>query len=766
MSELNQEGDRRPSADSSVPKACPSCGSRYPADALFCSFDGAPLTTSPGAIAAAAATDPYIGREIVGPIEIRQLVGIGAMGRVYRAFQKGIDRDVAVKILHREFSANSGVVARFNREAKVASRLAHPNVVHVLLTGQLPDGAMYIVMEYLDGLSLQSALAASGGAMPLPRALHVALQLCDAVGEAHAQEIVHRDIKPENVMLVKRADDPDFVKVLDFGIARLNWGEQSMATAAGLIFGTARYISPEAAQGEKVGPQGDVYSIATMVYQMLAGRTPFDGDQAVALLVHQIHDPPPPLKSIARAAYVPEPIAGVLMKNLAKRAEERSVDARALGRALLEAAVTSGLSAQDILARPGMAGSPRGVHASAVQLPSMQRTKQLQLEPETAARIGARTSASSTEIADATAAPPVETARISAPSTEPPSASRASYATHLESSPPSGRASAHSSAPSGRMPSSVETTMAGEMAMESTRMRHRERVVMLVVACFLLGAIGMGGLAYRTGWVGGRGPGPSLELEAARANEALLHQHWDSPAGGNVRDITDEGLARWPNDPQLLRIRTLACGDIIKAAQAKRDDGDLGEGLRLARLAYGLDPSDGQAQRLVAELETQMQSPSTESVPPLASIRPQPSAPAAPTSGPRVIMELSSTKPAVGQPIDISARVERQANAPRAKLDGATFRVAGPGLAAGAQLDAATDGSGVYRTSFAFPRTGRFEVTFDARADGAPMRSVHAVIVGDAKPPASPPSSPSSASSPAPATPAPLPPPFSSAKWL
>ena len=410
MSDANP-GDRRSPADPSLPKACPSCRARYPADALFCTFDGAPLTTSPGAIAAAAATDLYIGREIVGPIEIRQLVGIGAMGRVYRGFQKGIDRDVAVKILHREFSANSGVVARFNREARVASRLAHPNVVHVLLTGQLPDGAMYIVMEYLDGLSLQSALAASDGAMPLPRALHVALQLCDAVGEAHAKGIVHRDIKPENVMLIKRADDPDFVKVLDFGIARLNWGDQSMATAAGLIFGTARYISPEAAQGEKVGPQGDVYSIATMVYQMLAGQTPFGGDQAVALLVHQIHDPPPQLRSLARASYVPEPIAAVLMKNLAKRAEERAEDARAFGRALLEAAVISGLSAQDILARPGMVGSPRGSHASAVQLPSMQRTKQLQLDSETAAFIGARASsgpspAASSSLASSPSSPP------------------------------------------------------------------------------------------------------------------------------------------------------------------------------------------------------------------------------------------------------------------------------------------------------------------------------------------------------------------------
>ena len=186
--------------------------------------------------------------------------GRGGEGRVYRAFQKGIDRDVAVKVLHRELSANQQLVARFHREAKVASRLQHPNVVQVHLAGQLPDGAMYIVMEYLDGQSLQTALASAGGPFPLERALHVALQICDAAGEAHSQGVVHRDIKPENVMLIRRGDDPDFVKVLDFGIARLNWGEQSMATAAGLIFGTARYISPEGAQGEAVGPEGDVYA--------------------------------------------------------------------------------------------------------------------------------------------------------------------------------------------------------------------------------------------------------------------------------------------------------------------------------------------------------------------------------------------------------------------------------------------------------------------------------------------------------------------------
>jgi serine/threonine protein kinase len=366
----------------SAPKLCTTCGARYPADALFCPNDGAPLQHAATAQATQRASDSggghdaYVGRELAGHIEVRQLAGVGAMGRVYRAFQKGIDRDVAVKILHRELSANAQLVARFHREAKVASRLLHPNVVQIHLTGQLPDGALYIVMEYLDGLSLQSAFAAAGGAVPLPRALHIALQICDAVGEAHAQGIVHRDLKPENVMLVHRGEDADFVKVLDFGIARLDWGDQSMATAAGLIFGTARYISPEGAQGEQVGPEGDVYSIATLVYQMLAGRTPFEGDQAVGLLVQQIHDPPPALKSIPRSSYVPESVSNVLMANLAKDKTKRLSDARALGRALLEAAKAAGLSPEDLVPRSVLLGARGGV----VQLASMQRTRQLQLD--------------------------------------------------------------------------------------------------------------------------------------------------------------------------------------------------------------------------------------------------------------------------------------------------------------------------------------------------------------------------------------------------
>jgi eukaryotic-like serine/threonine-protein kinase len=751
MGPVNPEQSRGPGR---TPKACPSCAARFPADALFCSFDGSPLTTSPSVIAAAAATDPYVGREILGHIEIRQLVGIGAMGRVYRAFQRGIDRDVAVKILHRELSSNAALVARFDREAKVASRLAHPNVVHVLLVGQLPDGAMYIVMEYLDGMSLQSALAAADGSMPLPRALHIAMQLSDAAGEGHAQGIVHRDLKPENVMLVRRADDPDFVKVLDFGVARAHWGEPSMATAAGLIFGTARYISPEGAQGEKVGPQGDVYSIATILYQMLSGRPPFHADQAVALLIQQIHDPPPPITGVPRASYVPEAIAGVIMRNLSKKQDERAENGRAFGRALLSAAVSSGLSAQDVLTRPSMLGGERGSHPSAVQMPSMQRTRQLQLEPDTAARMAVITAYETpappidepdeasgrgpmrTEIADPSSLPPgASTTRWSPPAgfetkilqpassgvdatlddqqrppfrttplatAPPPPAAIAS--SEFDTTPPISRAS-RLSAPVSKPPSSVDTTLAGDPApLRSWAVRAPlARGVLFAILCFGVGALGMTGVAWKAGLLGSA-PAHPPEREIAAADEDTRRDRW----GAEPPTATEEARALPP----------------LEAPVAPRTS--------LAKQANvpGTRPSSG-----------------------VSAAGPSPL---------RVVVEASTGKSGIGQPVDFSAHVIPGSSTSRpATLDGPHFLIAGPGIAAGTALATSDDGGGVFRTTFTFLQEGHFDVAFSARADGSNVRGACAVVVGEA---VSPP--------PAPAAEEPAPPPNANggananAKWL
>ncbi|CAN5177365.1 hypothetical protein BH09MYX1_BH09MYX1_48770 [soil metagenome] len=225
------------SAAAKLPKRCPKCGDSFDEVSAFCPKDGSPLETI-------APDNPHVGTVVSGDIELLSVAGTGAMGTVYRARQRSIDRDVAVKVLHKELSNNASLAHRFHREAKIASKLQHPHVVDVHLVGELPDKSLYIVMEYLDGSSLAAALTDAGGKFPLSRARGITLQIADAVGGGHAIGIVHRDLKPENVMLVRRADVADWVKVLDFGIARIEVGEQTMETVAGRVMGTARYISP------------------------------------------------------------------------------------------------------------------------------------------------------------------------------------------------------------------------------------------------------------------------------------------------------------------------------------------------------------------------------------------------------------------------------------------------------------------------------------------------------------------------------------------
>jgi serine/threonine-protein kinase len=845
-------------ASAALSKVCGACGARYPADALFCPLDGMPLQSAAAAQSGGRETaedDPYLGQEISGHIEIRQLVGIGAMGRVYRAFQKGIDRDVAVKILHRELSANAQLVSRFTREAKVASRLQHPNVVQVLLAGQLPDRALYMVMEYLEGLSLQSALAAAGGALPLPQALHIALQLCEASGEAHAVGIVHRDLKPENVMLVRRGTDPDFVKVLDFGIARINWGEQSVATAAGLIFGTARYISPEGAQGNAVGPASDVYSIATLLFQMLAGRTPFEGDQAVGLLVQQIHDAPPYLKSIARAAYVPDPLADVIMANLAKDPKQREQDARALGHAIIDAAKEAGLAPEDI-SRPMLRRAP-----TAMQLPPTERTKQHDLTPEVIARltpeprVETRVSQADRPLTAATAKwePPTEfQARLAEASHDGDARSRSrdrSSGIVPASTPSSRPMHAASPAPSRpRLPGGVDDTMddvsadppmaagaativtpppsfpsqrggtradptprtmpgdsdsdghqpstqysppvaeatgppprASTRALPSsdappsrtTRAEHaddpprRSRGLLFVVLCFVLGALLAAGWAWKMGKLGG-GEGDD-ERYVTRATDAMYKHRFVTPAGDNVRDITDEGLKKWPNDHRLLDIRMRSANELVTQATVQRSAGDIVEALRLARAAHELDPNDGSAKRLVDQYDAELASfttptatPLVKPPPSLAATNGRPVAPATTPSGAastspsafKVLLDANVGAPRVGQTVEFTARVAPT----KGTFDGPTFVISGPGLGGGATMPAQSPAPGVFKASFAFLEPGRFDVTFSTQADGKPLKAARSLTAGDAPAP-KPPEPPKPPTPPATA-------PTGSVKWM
>lgn len=328
------------SAAMGVPqRRCSSCGESYAEGVLFCPRDG---TALPARSIDNDGPDPYLGQTLRGEFRIEALIGAGAVGRVYRAHQLGVERNVAIKIMHRDLAANDGLRARFQREARIAGSLDHPNLVSVLSLAEFEHGGStlpFLALEYLDGLTLRSALLAQG-AFPTTRAVHVLLQIADALGAAHERGIVHRDLKPENSMLVRRGDDPDFVKVLDFGVARADAQEHpAIATRAGAIFGSARYVAPECAAGGPSTPASDVYALATLGYECLCGSPPFDGDSAIQVLLKQQSAPVPPLRE--RAPSVPAALALLIEKNLSKSPQARARDARYFFRDLLAAAEPS-----------------------------------------------------------------------------------------------------------------------------------------------------------------------------------------------------------------------------------------------------------------------------------------------------------------------------------------------------------------------------------------------------------------------------------------
>ncbi|MEP7053304.1 MAG: serine/threonine-protein kinase [Pseudomonadota bacterium] len=341
-------------------RRCASCGESYAEGVIFCPRDGSALVLR----GIDNLPDPYLQKTLLGEFRVEALIGVGAVGRVYRAVQLTVDRHVALKIMHQDLARDPALQSRFRREARLAGSLNHPNLVSVLSLAELAPPAEtgnsgirvpFLVLEYLDGLSLRSALSAQG-ALPVARTLHILLQIADAVGEAHQRGIVHRDLKPENVMLVQRGEDPDFVKVLDFGVARAEQPDPSLATHAGAIFGSARYVAPECAAGGASSPASDVYALATLAYECLAGKTPFDGENAIQILLKQQNHAPPPLYALG-GAELPTQLKHFVTRNLAKEASARAADARVFARELLAAARGAGLD-------PGLTSRTRRGHAA------------------------------------------------------------------------------------------------------------------------------------------------------------------------------------------------------------------------------------------------------------------------------------------------------------------------------------------------------------------------------------------------------------------
>lgn len=282
--------------------------------------DARPRTqaTSSDAPEAVSASD-LIGRVVGERYRVLETLGSGGMGAVYRAEHIHMRKPVALKVLHRELTRFAEIVARFEREAIAAARIAHPNVAAATDFGRLPDGACYLVLEYVHGKSLRRAMIESGP-FDADRAGRIGRQIALALAAAHEAGIVHRDLKPENVMLVD-GGEPDIVKVLDFGIAKIHMPEQAdqpALTRVGTIFGTPEYMSPEQALGQAADPRADIYSLGIIFYEMLSGRTPFADKEMVAVMTRHMTESPPPLPLEIDPA-----LAALVMQMLAKRPSER-----------------------------------------------------------------------------------------------------------------------------------------------------------------------------------------------------------------------------------------------------------------------------------------------------------------------------------------------------------------------------------------------------------------------------------------------------------
>jgi len=284
-----------------------------------------------------AAGEPIEVGSALGNYELVDLLGKGAMGRVFRARHVLLGREVAIKVLNADLAARPDIVDRFFREARVVNDIDHANIVEVTDFVEAP-GVAYLVMELLDGVSLRELLKAKGRKYPpLARLLGILIQVCDALEAAHAKGVVHRDLKPDNVFVVKR-DGEDFVKVLDFGIAKLrDSGDDQASTMSGMILGTPHYMAPEQALGKHVDRLADVWAAGVVLYEVLVGAVPFTAASFVELAMKIREQPPKPLPAkTPRGEKIPPALAAVVMRCLEKKPGDRFRSMAALADALRE----------------------------------------------------------------------------------------------------------------------------------------------------------------------------------------------------------------------------------------------------------------------------------------------------------------------------------------------------------------------------------------------------------------------------------------------
>ncbi|MGB3050406.1 MAG: protein kinase [Polyangiales bacterium] len=296
--------------------------------ARFCSACGAPSDEQEGG----GGADPLIGRIVGGTYLLQEVVGVGGMGRVYKAEQSTLGRTVAVKVIHPHLLGDEQTVARFYQEARASSRLNHPNSVSIIDFGRTDDGILYLAMEFLSGKDLALVMHEEGP-LEVDRVCKILINTLDALGEAHELGIVHRDLKPENIILRPLRSGDDLVKVVDFGLATIV-GKESSITKPGLVCGTPDYMSPEQGRGDSVDGRGDLYALGVVLFELLAGHLPYIDDTPTRVVLRHINDPIPDPRKANPPREVPDRLAEATMKALAKDPNDRYQVARDMQQAL------------------------------------------------------------------------------------------------------------------------------------------------------------------------------------------------------------------------------------------------------------------------------------------------------------------------------------------------------------------------------------------------------------------------------------------------
>jgi serine/threonine-protein kinase len=336
-------------------RTCPTCGTRYSDPIAYCPNDGTRTTLVPESVVPA---DPFVGQTIDARYHIEARIGEGGMGVVYRATHVVLKKNLAIKVMRGEQANDPDVVQRFVQEARASSAIGHPNIVSISDFGTTADGAVYFAMEYLQGQTLGEAMVK--GRLARDRALSIFIQMASALEAAHAVGIIHRDLKPDNIFLTREPEHEDFVKVLDFGIAKVR-NAAAKITRTGMVFGTPHYMSPEQAAGQTVDHRSDIYSMGVIMYQVFAGQLPFDSESYMDVMTKHMYEAPP-LPSGLRPD-LRGPIENIIMKALQKKTELRYATMLRLREDLER--VQSGQSDVGLVLEPARAYTPSsGTEAS------------------------------------------------------------------------------------------------------------------------------------------------------------------------------------------------------------------------------------------------------------------------------------------------------------------------------------------------------------------------------------------------------------------